>query len=109
MINMFIEMVLLYAIKKALGLEDKEVKWSSSPFGLNAKVDAKYSRCKQIAIYKDYKECDIFFEKSVDGGTINEINNFGIINVLPIEMPSEDKLRFTPIIKDGVRIHMSWR
>ena len=105
---MFIEFVLFYAIKKALGLEDKEVKWSHSPFGLNAKVDSKYSRCKQIAIYNDYKECDIFFEKSVSGGTVEEIGKFGLISILPIEIPSEDELRFTPVIKDGVRIHMNW-
>ena len=106
---MFVEFVLFYAIKKALDLEDKDVKYSHSPFCLNAKVNSEYSRCKQIVIYNDAKECDIFFEKSVSGGTVNEINQFGIISVQPITMPSEDELKVTPVIKDGVKIHMSWR
>lgn len=106
---MFIEYVLLYAIKKALGLKDKEVKYSLSPFCLNAIVDSEYSRCKQIVIYIDYKECDIFFEDYVNDGTVTEIGKFGIINVMPIVPPSEDRIEVTPVIENGVRLHMSWR
>ena len=107
---MFVEYVLFYAIKKALGLEDKDVvKYSYSPFCLNAKVNSEYSKCKQIVIYNHEKECDIFFEKSVSGDTVNEINQFGIISVQPITEPSENELKVTPIVKDGVKIHMSWR
>lgn len=104
---MFVEYVLFYAIKKALGLKDEEVKYSYSPFCLNAKVDG-HSNCKQIVIYGDYKECDIFFENSVSDSTVTEIGKFGIINVMPITK-NEDRLEVTPVVTNGVKIHMSWR
>ena len=106
---MFIEYVTMYAIKKALGLDDEEVRYSYSPFCLNAKVDSKYSRCKQFVIYGDYKEVDIFFEGSVTDSTVSEIGKFGIVVVKPIKMPEENELRVTPVVKDGVCLHMSWR
>ena len=107
---MFVEYVLFYAIKKALGLTDKDiVKYSYSPFCLNAKVNSEYSKCKQIVIYNHEKECDIFFENSVSGGTVEEINKFGLISVQPIVIPSENELKVTPVITNGVKIHMDWR
>ena len=109
MLNVFIEFVTFYAIKKALNLPDDKVKHSFSPFCLNAKVDYEYSKCKQIVIYNDYKEVDIFFEGSVSDGTVTEIGKFGIVTIKPIKMPDEDELRVTPIVKDGVCLHMSWR
>ncbi len=106
---MFIEFVTFYAIKKALGLDDNEVKYSFSPFCLNAKVKSEYSRCKQIVIYGDYQEVDIFFEKSISDSTVTEIGKFGIVTVQPIKAPQENELRVTPVVKDGICLHMEWR
>lgn len=106
---MIIEYVIFYAIKKALGLKDENVKYSYSPFCLNAKVNSKYSRCKHIVIYGDKKEVDIFFENSITDGAISEIGKFGTVVVKPITMPDPNELTITPLVEHGICLHMSWR
>lgn len=104
---MIIEYTVFYAIKKALGLDDEEIKYSYSPFCLNAKVESKYSKCKQIVIYGDSKEVDIFCEKIGDTA-ITELGKMGPFTIKPIEVPEEGELKITPIIKKGICLHMIW-
>lgn len=104
---MIIEYTIFYAIKKALGIKDEEVEYSYSPFCLNAKVKSKYSKCKQIVIYGHEKEIDIFFN-SVTDGAVTELGKFGTVVIKPIAYPDYDELKVTPVIEDGICLHMSW-
>lgn len=104
---MILEYTIFYAIKKALGLKDEEVTYSYSPLCLNAKVKGEHSRCKQIVIYGHEKEVDIFFE-SVTDGTVTELGKFGTLVIKPIAYPADNELKVTPVIEDGICLHMSW-
>ena len=107
---MIIEFAIFYAIKKALNLDDKDVKYSYSPFCLNAKINDEYSKCKQIVIYGDSHEINIFFEERVHSSTINSLSNIGASwSIQTIQMPSENELKVTPIVKNGIMITTTWR
>lgn len=105
---MFVGDIIFYALKQALGIKNDECEWTNSPFMLHAMITKERSNVKEISIYHDYQEIEIFCDK-LHSSTVNSLKPFGSFVMYPIEIKEDDEiLKRMPSIEHGILIRITW-